>query len=134
MDEHWRPAYLDCNPCQHSFDIILKTESMNYEKETIINQLSNYYRDSSKLKNELNSVWNRWGNKSPKIFQLENWKANNSRRSSTTIIENSTTFKSSHVYFSQVSKADLERLYHVYRPDFELFQYSPWEYIEIGKS
>jgi len=105
MDEHWRPMYFECSPCTNHFDIILKVETMEADREAVLDLLG--YTNSN-ITLELNHVWKAWTNeaKFPKIKD-----------------------KISH-YFSQITKDDLEKLYSIYEPDFTLFNYTAEKYFD----
>ena len=114
MDEHWRPMYLDCHPCYHHFDLILKVETMETDKEAVF-KLLGYNRDEDKNNGsllELNQIWNRWANKA--------------------LVPLSSHTNLSSDYFSKISRANLRLLYKVYEPDFILFNYTADKYFSMS--
>lgn len=108
MNEHWRPQYLDCSPCHHKFDLILKLEEIDTDKMQVFKLLD--LANNSSESREVERVWNRWINR-------------NTLRSS---------FNDSW-YYSQLSHSLMNQLYELYKPDFQLFDYSPDEYFGMLK-
>lgn len=122
MDEHWRPMYLDCPPCINSFNLILKVETMDKDKELVFKILG--FKNGTKEYKEIVDVWNRWGNRhviSTAAGQKE------TSMSSAMMVWNTTA-----KYYSQISQDDLKSLYNLYELDFVLFNYSGKEYFQLG--
>lgn len=109
LDEHWRPMFLDCNPCHHMFDFILKVETLDRDKQKVFQQLQLVPPDPQYK--EVDDVWVRWNNPSG---------INSPRRNES-------------FYFSQLTVRDIENLYSLYEPDFRIFDYSPELYLKMGR-
>ena len=43
MDEHWKPQYLQCNPCEFAFDFIGKVETMEVDMKYV---MRHFYKES----------------------------------------------------------------------------------------
>lgn len=110
MDEHWRPQYLDCSPCHHNFDLILKVEDIDRDKLQVFQLLGQANFTISENK-ELENTWNSWTNRTPTDLK-----------------------RNEYFYFSQLPLSLLKNLYEIYEPDFKLFGYSPDEYFDMAKS
>lgn len=109
LDEHWRPIFLDCNPCHQNFDFILKVETLNRDKDEIMKYLHVFPHDP--LYREVEDVWVRWNNPSG---------TNQPRRNDS-------------FYFSQLTIEEMDKLYNLYEPDFKIFNYSPDSYFLMAK-
>ena len=107
MNEHWRPIYVDCNACFHKFNFIMKVETMDRDRNYLLELLG----VNSSLVDDLNAVWDAWTNKAavPKKKRDPLW----------SVAE----------YFSKVSKNDLRKLYETYEPDFAMFNYEAEPYL-----
>ncbi len=117
MDEHWRPMYLDCNPCQTPFDLILKVETLEGDKDAVLGLLA--HNNCSRSQDaDLNETWRRWANKAH-------------RRTGAGSFKSKLKSSSSQQYFSQISNLNLQVLYNIYEPDFLLFNYSADKYFAM---
>lgn len=108
-DEHWRPMYLDCNPCYRTFDFILKVETLNDDKDKVMQYL--HVSPLDPMYKEVEDVWVRWNNPSGKNGPSRN----------------------ESFYFSQLTTGDIQKLYELYEPDFQIFDYRPDEYFLMGR-
>jgi len=106
MNEHWRPQYLDCSPCHHKFDLFLKVETLEKDKEAVF-KLLGYNNSTDDAYLELESTWKQWSNPSKKL-------------------------KDETFYFSQLNQELLQSLYNIYELDFELFGYSAKKYFNFN--
>ncbi|CAL8126402.1 unnamed protein product [Orchesella dallaii] len=109
LDEHWRPIFLDCNPCHRTFDFILKVETLDDDKQKVLHSLR--LSQSDPQYKEVEDVWIRWNNPS----------GGNEPK------------KNESFYYSQLSLRDMEKLYDLYEPDFRIFDYSPDPYVYMVK-
>lgn len=110
MNEHWRPQFLDCSPCHHKFDLILKVEDIDKDKMQVFKLLELSNLTSTEYQ-EIDNVWENWTNRNV----------------------NGGDFKES-FYFSQLSDYLIRQLYELYEPDFKLFGYSPDEYFSMTRN
>ena len=100
INQHWRPYLSKCSYCDVNYDVIGRLESWNDDLDYII------------LKRGLENV-------------LPLQKAKNSHYHPT----KQNTSKMTKEYFSMLSKKQKEDLYHMFRIDFELFNYDPEIYL-----
>ena len=100
INQHWRPYVSKCSYCDVSYDVIGRMETWNDDIDYII------------LKRGLENV-------------LPLQKAESSHYNPT----KPNTSKMTKEYFSKLSKKQKEDLYHIFRIDFELFDYDPEIYL-----
>ena len=100
INQHWRPYLSKCSYCDVNYDVIGRMETWNDDLGYII------------LKRGLENV-------------LPLQKAENSHYNPT----KQNTSKMTKEYFSMLSKKQKEDLYHMFRIDFELFNYDPEIYL-----
>lgn len=108
LDEHWAPIYKFCTPCSIPFRIIGKVETFNRDSEFIIRQAG---LESLLLGKLPNSILQKVGN-------LAKGKKTDS------LVAN---------YFKEIDHGMLLQLLHIYRLDFELFDYDYSKYFEYIK-
>ena len=87
-DSHWAPLSHHCQPCQVSYDLVMKVETLQSDWE-VLRRIS--------------------GRELPELKHL-----NNNQNDQGTYRD----------FISQLSTQTLEKLYQIYRLDFELFGYS----------
>lgn len=112
-DDHWIPYYLYCTPCLLKYEIIGKVESMLEDQLFIIH--------SANIENVIMPQWRH------KTDFLSPSKINYGGRGGKNVSE------MAKIYFSQLSKQEIDKLYEVYKFDFELFDYSPREYYKFSE-
>ena len=100
INQHWRPFGFQCSYCDVSYDLIGRLETWN---------------------DDINYIIRKRGLE--KVLPLQ--KADSSHYHST----NQNTNKMTKFYFSKLSKTQKENLYHMFRLDFELFNYDPKIYL-----
>lgn len=101
FDEHWRPYYIECDPCGIEYDYILKLDNLHIEEKYLFKVLN----VSRTIKNNKN---------------VDNINPNGR-----------TDHNISKQYFSKVKEHLLRDIYELYEKDFLIFGYSPNWYYEL---
>lgn len=104
VNNHWQPVWWACGPCQVSYDTIAHVETLAVDQEYIIQKAG-----------------------------ITNLVFNAHTHASNFDSYNGTT-QASKIYFSQVPQKLLKDVADLYRPDFDLFGYSPTEYIQLANA
>jgi len=102
-DEHWKPQFMLCPPCNFRFDVIVKMETFERDTNFILSQRD--LTDVISLSKKHSSV-------------------SNSGKS------DASTKNKSKELFSQLSKNMVKALHEKYRVDFDMFEYDVNEYLE----
>lgn len=100
-DDHWIPYYLFCTPCMVKYDIVGRLETMMEDQLFIIHEA-----------NLQDKIKPRWRHKTNPF-------SNDGKTGVSDLAK---------VYFSQLSRSDVGKLYEKYRLDFELFDYDEKDY------
>lgn len=108
LDEHWAPIYKFCTPCSIPFKIIGKVETFNRDSEYIIRQAG---LESLLLGKMPLSTLEKVGN----------------------LAKGLKTDRLVAKYFKDIDQMMLEQLLHIYRLDFELFDYNYTKYYDYIK-
>ncbi|CAL4124009.1 unnamed protein product [Meganyctiphanes norvegica] len=104
INKHWRPYWVSCGPCQLDYNVIAKFETLDLDNEYIIQE----------------------SNLQGKFTNMHTHSANSDGFKST-----SEAIKH---YFSEVPVELLREIVDLYDPDFQLFEYDPQPFLNLGKS
>ena len=108
-DVHFRPVHLLCSSCHFQYNFIIKYENISAEEPLFIHQLGASRR---------RSVLEIWGTILSVYVDILQSKWLNSNKLNVTDSELVET------YFSQLTDAEIEKLYQIYQLDFQQFDYS----------
>ncbi|XP_068235367.1 carbohydrate sulfotransferase 10-like [Palaemon carinicauda] len=103
LNLHWRPYWITCGPCKLNYDVIAHVETLGPDQEFIIRKLG-----------------------------LENILYNTHTHASNFDSYNDTSNALAH-YFSRVPRKLLEDIVKYYKPDFNIFGYSPESFLSLAK-
>ncbi|KAK7085011.1 hypothetical protein SK128_013533 [Halocaridina rubra] len=103
LNNHWQPVWWACGPCQVKYEVIAHVESLSLDQEYIIRKAG------------IQDV----------VFNAHTHASNFDSYNGTS--------QATQAYFSQIPKKLLEEVSDLYRPDFDLFGYSPSQYIKLGR-
>ena len=111
-NEHWRPYYMHCDYCNIKYDIVRKIE---------------HFEDGIKYIAQVANFTNILPNEKSK-YQLH--PSGGKRYSLPIKISEKQKNKKVKQYFSQLNTEQLERLFNMYKIDFEMFGYDVKEYLQ----
>lgn len=103
-DEHWRPTHRHCCLCTQGtveYNYVIKLEHLKDEERAFLDLKG--WRDLVKS--------NSWDEDHGKDFRNANYR------------HNLTSAQVTELYFKNISDADVQRLYNIYKADFQLFGY-----------
>ena len=115
--EHWRPQFLNCNYCNIHYDMIGRVETLYKDLEYISHINNLQFITSKKEKFKVNPSGVKRSNNSETKSQDKN------------IHEKRTTEEKTIRYFSLLSETQLDKLYKLFRLDFEIFGYSVYPFV-----
>ena len=114
--EHWRPQFLNCNYCNINYDLIGRVETLKKDLEYISYIKILQFTASKNEKFKVNPT----GDKTIKKHDTKSEETNEQK-----ITTEEKTIK----YFSTLSETQLEKLYQLFRLDFEIFGYSVYPFV-----
>lgn len=107
IDEHWKPFYAMCTPCNHKFDLIGHFETLSEDQPYILSQTGLTEKLGRTVKLAEHANRNRKGPSDNRTLVAH--------------------------YYSQVTRSELLKVIAVYKLDFEMFGYSYDEYLAYAK-
>ncbi|XP_068246403.1 carbohydrate sulfotransferase 10-like isoform X2 [Palaemon carinicauda] len=102
VNPHWQPVWWTCGPCQIKYDAIAHMETLMVDQEYIIRKAG--------------------------LKDL----AINAHTHSSNLDSYNGTNQATRDYFSRIPKTLIKQVSNLYRHDFQLFGYTPEEYIKMG--
>ena len=114
--EHWRPQFLNCNYCNINYDMIGRVETLNKDLEYISHIKRLQFTASQNEKSKVNPTGDN-------IIKKDDTKSEQTDK------QKVTTEVKAIKYFATLSESQYEKLYQLFRLDFEIFGYSVYPFV-----